>query len=279
MHRPLRHNDHAVPPLISGASVQSKNIRRKDGLVALNSTGHKAEIDWEIPRKILHSSIGFVTLGLYFLRPPSLNVIILPLSGALFIISSADFIRLRNPSFERLYERFLGLFMRESEKSNINGVVWYLVGVIFVLAVYPRDVAVVSILLLSWADTSASTFGRLYGHLTVRLPPRLFGFIPLAPRKSLAGSLAAFVIGTATTATFWGLCAGGMGQGIEDPVWNWNKRLAGGGFGLGLLSLGAGLITSVTECLDLASLDDNLTLPIIGGGLVWLWALVVDVVL
>ncbi len=36
--------------------------------------------------------------------------------------------------------------MRESERDKINGVVWYLVGVITVLGLYPRDVAVVAIL-------------------------------------------------------------------------------------------------------------------------------------
>jgi diacylglycerol kinase (CTP) len=36
--------------------------------------------------------------------------------------------------------------MRESEKTKLNGVIWYLIGVIFVLSVYPRDVAVISIL-------------------------------------------------------------------------------------------------------------------------------------
>ena len=36
--------------------------------------------------------------------------------------------------------------MRESERKKINGVIWYMVGVIFVLGLYPRDVAVVSVL-------------------------------------------------------------------------------------------------------------------------------------
>jgi diacylglycerol kinase (CTP) len=36
--------------------------------------------------------------------------------------------------------------MRESERDKVNGVVWYLVGVVWVLGLYPRDVAVVSIL-------------------------------------------------------------------------------------------------------------------------------------
>lgn len=57
-----------------------------------------------------------------------------------------DFFRLKYPGFAEIWESYLGFLMRESERDKINGVVWYLVGVIFVLSLYPRDVAVVSIL-------------------------------------------------------------------------------------------------------------------------------------
>lgn len=59
---------------------------------------------------------GFVTLGMYLLRPPRLSIIIQPLCGVLAIVATADAIRLRNPSFERTYERLLGPLMRASEK-------------------------------------------------------------------------------------------------------------------------------------------------------------------
>lgn len=36
--------------------------------------------------------------------------------------------------------------MRKEEVKGWNGVIWYLIGVVVTLGVYPRDVAVVSIL-------------------------------------------------------------------------------------------------------------------------------------
>lgn len=68
------------------------------------------------------------------------------LTIALVIITVVDLARLRYPAFAELWEVFCGFLMREEERGRINGVVWYLVGVITVLAAYPRDVAVVSIL-------------------------------------------------------------------------------------------------------------------------------------
>lgn len=59
---------------------------------------------------------------------------------------------------------------------------------------------------LSWADTTASTLGRLWGRYTPPLPSHVPGirFLPFAPRKSLAGFLAAAVTGALITIWFWG---------------------------------------------------------------------------
>ena len=87
---------------------------------------------------------------------------------------------------------------------------WYILGVNFALLVYPLDIAVVMYVpslystltlltfpySLSWADTAASTIGRLYGSLTPPIPFQtpILRF-PLAPRKSTAGFVAATVTG------------------------------------------------------------------------------------
>ena len=96
----------------------------------------KPVIDLEIPRKFLHSSVGafvplicpgvelyelfsgFVTLYLYtsFGDP---KAVIVALSASLAVIIPADLLRLRYPSFERLYERVLGFLMRENEKVGV----------------------------------------------------------------------------------------------------------------------------------------------------------------
>ncbi|KAG6840278.1 hypothetical protein C0991_007766 [Blastosporella zonata] len=243
------------------------------------------KIDWEIPRKLLHSSIGFATVYLY-ISNGDVNTVVFVLWTALAVIVPADIFRLRSPAFERTYERCLGFLMRESEKKSTNGVIWYILGVNFALTFYPLDVATVAILILSWADTTASTFGRMFGSRTPPLPPRTpILRLPLAPRKSLAGFIAATITGTAIALAFWGLIA----PVRNDITWAWDEGvlasstkppsilpalgvtasgLAGapGFLGLGAISLVAGLVSGVAEALDLGSLDDNLTLPIIAGG-------------
>jgi diacylglycerol kinase (CTP) len=105
-----------------------------------------AKIDWEIPRKSLHASIGFLTIYLYSLRPATTWPLIRGLAATGVFIYLVDLLRFRSPAFARTYNSILGPLMRESEKTSVNGVVWYLIGVTWTLAVYPRDIAVIAIM-------------------------------------------------------------------------------------------------------------------------------------
>lgn len=237
----------------------------------VNKPKLKTPVDWEIPRKTLHTSIGFVTLYLYSIHTEPRDIVVF-LSMALAIIVPADILRLRSQSFERFYERCLGFLMRESEKKHTNGVIWYIIGVIFVLSIYPKDIAVVSILILSWADTAASTFGRAFGSLTPKLPSRLpILCLPLAPRKSVAGFIAGSITGACIAVGFWTWF---VSFGDTESSWHWSSSTESTSslthwVGLGVLGAVSGLVSGVAEALDLGSLDDNLTLPIISGGCLW----------
>ena len=107
---------------------------------------------------------------------------------------------------------------------------------------------------LAFADTAASTIGRLWGSLTPRLPRRLpvIG-LPLAPRKSVAGFIAAAFTGAAVVALFWGCI---VDLGVAEPMWTWSEGLVearthvlSGWTGLSIISLAGGLISGVAEAL------------------------------
>ncbi|KAG2159217.1 uncharacterized protein EDB93DRAFT_272131 [Suillus bovinus] len=250
--------------LFPDGSPDKRNIVRK-------------QIDWEIPRKTLHSSIGFFTIYLYTSKGNPQTVVI-ALSTALAVLVPIDILRLKYPLFERAFEKCVGIFMRDSEKKSSNGVIWYILGVNTALITLPLDIAIVSILILSWADTAASTFGRLWGPLTPPLPARLFG-LPLAPRKSLAGFIAASLTGAAAAAGFWTY----LGPVRDNSTWSWDAgvsstfsggsaeggKVFSGWAGLVVVTICTGLVSGVAEALDLGSVDDNLSLPIIAGGCLW----------
>ena len=228
----------------------------------------------EIPRKALHLSIGFFTLSLYArgTRASSIHPWLL---GALVPIASVDYLRHTFPGFNRFYIRVLGALMRESEVDGWNGVIWYLLGAWTVLRFFPKDVGVMGVLLLSWCDTAASTFGRLYGQYTPRI----------RKGKSLAGSAAAALVGVVTAGMFWGWAAPKFGYN-EDFMFKGQLSLPaivkeglgwkgedqgtiGGLAALSIVSLWSGVVASASEVVDIFGWDDNLTIPVLSGLGLW----------
>ncbi|PYI02245.1 putative phosphatidate cytidylyltransferase [Aspergillus sclerotiicarbonarius CBS 121057] len=253
------------------------------GLIPLHSRYRSFIHRHEIPRKLLHVSIGFLTLNLYTRGIQPLQIT--PwLFGALVPIAAIDVIRHR-PEFQKvneLYIRCVGALMRETEVSGYNGVIWYLVGTYTVLRFLPKDVGVMSVLLLSWCDTAASTFGRLYGRYTFQL----------RKGKSFAGTLGAWFVGVLTAAAFWGYFVPYIGtfpndpEGsfmftghlnlLPDPVRNligWtsdsSSSVISGPLALGVMSVVSGLVAAGSEFVDILGMDDNLTIPILSGIGLW----------
>jgi diacylglycerol kinase (CTP) len=230
----------------------------------------------EIPRKILHVSIGFLTIFLYITgrQPEQIHPVLL---GLLIPIALTDVIRHRYYTVNHFYIRCLGALMRESEVDGWNGVISYLLGAWIVLRFCPKDVGVMSVLLLSWCDTAASTFGRLWGHRTWRV----------RRGKSLAGSIAACITGVITAGLFWGWLAPLMGSVQDEAAFAFQGRLVlpaqardvlgltveqgsvTGYLALGAMSVWAGFVASASEAVDLFGWDDNLTIPALCGAGLW----------
>lgn len=166
--------------------------------------------------------------------------------------------------------------MRESEVDGWNGVIWYLLGAWTVLYFFPKDVGVMGVLLLSWCDTAASTFGRLYGRYTPRI----------RRGKSLAGSAAAATVGALTAGFFWGWMVPRYGfddgfmfrgtltlpalvrEGFLGPTTE-SRGSVEGWIALGIVGLWSGFVASASEVVDIFGWDDNLTIPVLSGLGLW----------
>ncbi|KAI2216246.1 Diacylglycerol kinase [Ophidiomyces ophidiicola] len=255
------------------------------GLIPLHKHYRNLIHRHEIPRKLLHVSIGFVCVDLYRRGVQPLEIS--PWLFTAFIpIAATDFLRHRFQTVNRFYIRCLGALMRETEVSGYNGVIWYLLGAYIVLRFFPKDIGVMGVLLLSWCDTAASTFGRLYGRYTPRI----------RRGKSLAGSLAACAVGVFTAAAFWGYLVPTVGYFANDPensfmfsgtlnlipdtvkgLLEWvgvsrdftDKAVISGPLALGVMSLWTGVVAAGSELIDLFGWDDNLTIPVLSGVGMW----------
>ncbi|PHH83818.1 hypothetical protein CDD82_7 [Ophiocordyceps australis] len=271
---PAAANGRLAPP--ASTSWSWRDLSRSPsplGLIPIHRHWRTFVHKHEVPRKALHVSIGFFVVWLYTSGTQATSVTPC-LMAALVPIATTDWLRHRFAPINRLYVSLLGALMRETEYSGWNGVIFYLAGAWIVLYFFPKDVAAVSILLLSWCDTAASTFGRLWGRYTPRL----------RRGKSLAGSLAAAIVGIMTCSFFYGWLVPTYGPqpGDQDFMFKGSLSLPNsvaqsvGVFGsltgplaLGVLSLWSGFVAAASEVVDFFGLDDNLTIPVLSGIGIW----------
>ncbi|GEQ68085.1 hypothetical protein JCM33374_g1751 [Metschnikowia sp. JCM 33374] len=203
----------------------------------------------EIPRKVFHSLQGVVTLYLYTCGFSQYQIA-WPLWGIFFSTSIFELVRLNVPAVNRAVLPWVKYFIRTRETNSCNGIVFYLAGVSLVLTFAAKDIAVTCILLLSWADTAASTVGRAYGRYTPQV----------ARGKSLAGSLASFSTGVFVCYLFYGHFVPVYGGG--SPGFNaWSPQTSH--LNLHVYALAMGLVASVSEAIDVAGIDDNFTIPVL----------------
>lgn len=204
----------------------------------------------EVPRKIFHSFHGFLTLYLYC-QGYAASQITMPLWTLFCIFFASDVLRFNSRRVNNIIVQSSALIMRPSEADLWNGIVFYLAGLALVFTFAPKDISVMSVLLLSWADTAASTFGRQFGKYTVKV----------AKGKSLAGSLASGFTGMVACYLFYGYFVPYFPVNLPGEIM-WTPETSR--MSLHVYALVCGLASSVSEAIQVAGVDDNFTIPVLG---------------
>ena len=155
-------------------------------------------------------------------------------SGAIGIMGLiGELVRLNIPRINDFVFSIFGTLFREHEKKRPSGLVFYALGVSITFYLYTWNVAIISILILIFADPFASLFGVLFGKR------KLF------KDKSLEGFLGCLAISVLTTYIYSTL------NSIE--------------LGVTQLIL-IGLFGALSELFTI--IDDNLSIPIVSGALI-----------
>jgi diacylglycerol kinase (CTP) len=195
----------------------------------------RSEIHWA--RKIWHMTSVSCMAAVYAFAPEKVSLTILIVAWFLFV--PVDFVRQKFPVINEVLIHLFKPVMRDSEVNKIAGTSYLLTGVMIVAFVFPKDIVLLTLLFLAFADPIASYFGIRFGK------DKIFG------HKSLQGSLAAFLVCTALTFGF---------------LYTHNLLLDR----ILVVSLLGGLIGALAELVPVYKLDDNLTLPVLSGTFLWL---------
>jgi len=190
-------------------------------------------------RKVWHMVTGLAIISCYMSgmsQPTALMIL-----GALLAWSvSMEVLRLRNPAINEKCLKVFGLVIRSSEVNKVSGLPYYLASSLLAIAIFPKPVAILSLLYLALGDPLASLFGILYAHRSVKI----------RPGKSLHGTAAGFAV-----------CA--------LATWIFLRSTGMHGLDLIRLSLLGGFAGALAELANF-DIDDNFTIPMVSGFILWM---------
>jgi dolichol kinase len=198
--------------------------------------------DLHLARKTWHLFMGLMIISIYEFSGMSTSTAVTLLGTALGINLFVETARLRIPTFNEKVLRFWGPLMRSCEMNRMSGTPFYLLATVLAFAIFPKPVAVLSVLYLAIGDPIASVFGIMYGK----------GSPKIAQGKSLIGTAAGVVSCALVTLVFMKVYP----VPVSDGAW------------LGL-SLVGGLAGGLAELAPF-DMDDNFTIPMISGFVMWL---------
>jgi len=177
----------------------------------------------ELRRKAIHLGSSFFPLLYLFLDKQTMLLIVLPLAFGTLLI---DFSRRRIPWLNRLFHKVLGEVLRSDEDTKLTGGSYVMLAMFITIALFPKSIAIASLLILSLGDSAAALIGRPFGHHKIHKD------------KSWEGSLSFWVVAT---------IAGALVPGIS------------------LVAATIAAATGALVELYLNIIDDNIFIPIASG--------------
>lgn len=176
-------------------------------------------------RQLYHSLSGLALVFiLSFLDKPADVYLTLTL---LFFAITIETTRLYLPGINRMFISCFGILMRSEERDNPTGTLYYLLGALIALLLFPKEIVLFSMTVLAVGDPSAYIVGYNFGRLRIG-------------KKSMEGSLA-----------FW--AASVIAGFLLHRLW----------INLSVTDIVTGGLTGAVIELIPVRINDNLTIPVI----------------
>jgi dolichol kinase len=184
----------------------------------------------EITRKLVHLATLVIPVGYVLTSEETVLTFLVPFFLCLLLV---DLLRHFHSGLSSLFGKyFFGRVLREEEKPTFMGSTYFLFSTILTILLFPKSVAIASLLILILADTSAALIGKEVGRVSI------YG-------KTLEGSLAFLLTSLLIVWIYPNL-----------------NRLSG--------SLGA-FGATIIEILPI-KINDNLTIPLVAGAIMFFLA-------
>jgi len=135
----------------------------------------------ELLRKLIHLSnliIPFTYL-FYFNSKIEALMVLGPITSFAIII---EYLRINSVSVKKIFDSYFFTMLRNHEKSGkYTGATWVFIASTISIAIFPKEIAIISLIFMAIGDTTAGLIGRKVGRIKFY-------------NKTLEGSLAGFIV-------------------------------------------------------------------------------------
>lgn len=185
----------------------------------------------ELLRKAIHLSSSVIPIVYYFL---SREIELIILGAMVVLLVTIDILRITSPWMRDLYLKVLKPILRTHEVDNrrslFSGGTYIVIGFFICVLIFPKPLAITSMLVIIICDSFAAIIGKVYGRHFIK-------------NKTLEGSAAFFLSGAAVI-----MLTPKMTQDVSE-------------YYIGFISV---FFTSVFELLPF-KIDDNIIIPVFFG--------------
>ena len=191
---------------------------------------------FELNRQLFHIFLGIAIVALLKFGFIDKKIILMIIIIGLILSYLSKSIKI--PIIYELLQKF----ERKQDIAKFPGksIIFYFIGVYIALLLFPKDIAMAAIMVLALGDSVSHLYGLHYGRINH----------PLSKTKFLEGTIAGFVAGFIGALVFA----------------RWHEAF--------LASLAAMLVEAIEIKIGAQQVDDNLIVPIVAGGVIWVVRLI-----
>ena len=122
---------------------------------------------YEYYRKATHI-FSLVIPGLYWYAVPSQSTAGLIISLFTFLFIFFEYLRFKSKFIKNIFSLLFDKMLKDHElKGKLTGATWVMISSTIVILLFPKEIAVISLVFLSIGDTMAGLFGRSYGRVRI----------------------------------------------------------------------------------------------------------------
>lgn len=122
---------------------------------------------YEYYRKATHI-FSLIIPGLYWYAVPNQSTAGLIIALFTFLFIFFEYLRFKSKFIKNIFSLLFDKMLKDHElKGKLTGATWVMISSTIVILLFPKEIAVISLVFLSIGDTMAGLFGRSYGRVRI----------------------------------------------------------------------------------------------------------------